>query len=86
MYVFETGKIKKGLLKANEKVEFSSRDKAVSFYQKRSATFGNGKGEYMRLYKLGYYDDKIKNYRLYAPLYYLKENIETKFYEGTEEA
>ena len=85
MFVFEVGKIKRGLLKATEKVEFSSRDEAVGFYQKRSATFGNKKGEYMRLYKLGCYDDKLKDYRLYAPLYYLKEGTETKFYEGAEE-
>ena len=86
MFVFEVGKIKRGLLKATEKVEFSSRDEAVDFYQKRSATFGNDKGEYMRLYRLSWYDDKLKDYRLYSPLYYLKEGTETKFHEGTEEA
>ena len=85
MYVFEIGKIKRGLLKATEKVEFSSRDEAVGFYQKRSATFGNGKGEYMRLYKLGCYDDKLKDYRLYCPLYYLKEGTETAFHDELEE-
>ena len=85
MFVFEVGKIKRGLLKATEKVEFSSRDEAVGFYQKRSATFGNGKNEYMRLYKLDWFDDKIKDYRLYSPMYYLKENTETKFHEETEE-
>ena len=85
MYVFEVGKIKRGLLKAAEKVEFSSRDEAVGFYKKRSATFGNNKNEYMRLYKLGWFDDKIKDYRLYCPLYYLKEGTETKFHEGMEE-
>lgn len=86
MYVFEVGKIKRGLLKATEKVEFSSRDEAICFYKKRSATFENGKGEYMRLYKLDCYDDKLQDYHLYSPMYYLKENTETKFYEGTEEA
>ena len=85
MYVFEVGKIKRGLLKATEKVEFTSRDEAVYFYKKRSATFGNGKGEYMRLYELGCYDDKLKDYRVYSPLYYLKENVETKFCDGTKE-
>ena len=85
MFVFEIGKIKRGLLKATEKVEFSSRDEAVDFYQKRSATFGNGKNEYMRLYELGWYDDELKDYRTYSPLYYLKEGTETKFYAETEE-
>lgn len=84
MYVFEVGKIKGGLLKATEKIEFSSRDEAVGFYQKRSATFGNDKGEYMRLYRLGCYDDKLKDYRLYSPLYYLKEGTESKFEEVKE--
>lgn len=85
MYVFETGKIKRGLLKATEKVEFTSRDEAVCFYKKRCAIFGNGKGEYMRLYELDCYDDKLKDWRLYSPLYYLKENIETEFCKESKE-